>query len=109
MSVTAKLKFPDPDCVKRLRDQLFHVAVQEGRAVKVCRRRDDQQYTLRFIPTKPSMSSISSTRVREVLRNTPTDQLQAELKDLVLSPELLQVFVTESCQGRREELQHQLA
>jgi hypothetical protein len=92
----------DPECIERTVHQLFDHAVEEGEAVKICRRRDDPEGTIRFVPMKSSKTEISSTRVREVIKRALSqEQLIKELQQLVLYPEILLGLVSGKCPHRR--------
>ena len=79
-------------------DQLFNDAVEEGEAIKICRRRDGTEGTIRFVPMKSSMMDISSTRVRKVIELAlPQEQLLKELQQLVLYPEILLELISQKC------------
>ena len=89
---------PDPGYIERMMDQLFNDAVEEGEAIKICRRRDGTEGTIRFVPMKSSMMDISSTRVRKVIELAlPQEQLLKELQQLVLYPEILLELISQKC------------
>lgn len=89
---------PDPDCIKRMVDLLFNEAVEEGEAIRICRRKDDPDSRIRFVPMKSRMMDMSSTRVREVIRsNLPQKELLKELQQLVLYPEILRELISLKC------------
>ncbi|KAN0089981.1 hypothetical protein V8E51_018560 [Hyaloscypha variabilis] len=80
----------DPDCIERMVEHFFNDAVEEGKAIKICRRKDGAEGTVRFIPTKSRMTDMSSTRIREIIKLAPPqEQLLKELQQLVLYPKIL--------------------
>jgi hypothetical protein len=80
----------DPNCVQRMANETSDSAVEESKAVRVCRRSDRPACTIRFIPMKSTMEDMSSTRIRGVIqRHTRSKYLAKELQELVLYPELL--------------------
>lgn len=71
-------------------DALFEDAIEENNSVAVCHRRGFPESTIRFVPAKSKMADLSSTRVREIIQsNVSHEQLFKNLKNLVLSPEIL--------------------
>jgi hypothetical protein len=80
----------DPNCVERMANETFDEAVKESEAIRVCRRSDRPERTIRFIPMKSAMENMSSTRIRNMIqRHTRSKHLAKELQELVLYPELL--------------------
>ena len=75
---------------------LFNHDVKISKAVRICRRRDDPESVIRFVPIKETMPNISSKRVLNVMRRCSEDRLQAELEKLVLGPKILIDCMTES-------------
>jgi hypothetical protein len=84
----------DPHYIERMVDVLFEGAVEEGEAIRICRRRDDPAFTIRFVPIKSRMIEMSSTRVREAIQsNISQERLLRELQNLVMYPEILLEFI----------------
>jgi hypothetical protein len=89
---------PDPGCIERTVDQLFNDDIEEGKAIKICRRRDGSEGTIRFVPTRLSTMDLSSTQVRKVIKLAlPQEQLLKELQQLVFYPEILLELVSGKC------------
>lgn len=63
------------------------------KGIKYCRRRDERNRWVRFIPNNGSTVRLSSTDIRRIIVEGPPDELFNSLKDKVLRPEMLIGFV----------------
>lgn len=68
--------------------------MNEYQAIKICHRKDDENSTIRFIAAKSKITEISSTKVRQVIKQCQKSHSYRDLEAIVLSPQLLIQYVS---------------
>ncbi|KAL9033955.1 MAG: hypothetical protein Q9180_005672, partial [Flavoplaca navasiana] len=76
-----------------LAEELLQRYVDEWTGIWICVSETDPRYTIRFIPAKVSVKTVSSTLIREIIDEISGSELVKALEGLALNNDLLVEYI----------------
>jgi hypothetical protein len=86
----------DPNYIEALSKRIYDEVVSDTSMVMVCNRTDVPESTIRFVPKKKEHANISSTMIRDIIRNNPAREIGRKLSGLALNSDTLAGFVVQA-------------